>query len=640
MNEAQHTKATPRRRAVPRRLPGQLRLFIEPAPPPVTFPEELKRLLEELGISRTAFAKSVGVSSTTVLRWSTGTAKPTPEVLKKLASLGLRHARPEWTNQDGVPRNKLTTLRHALGLFQPPGEDRAPGDDLRDAVRGTLRIGRSCVAFAPAPYVYNGPPNQLAFFEALYTLQEAGAKRWKRDLGEFVRRLSCVKGASLQDGYVSSTQAQLEQREPTAAHWDPNYGSHGWHRYVGRFPPHLVRAILNAFAAGPEDVVCDPFLGSGTTAVECRLLGIPVVGSDICPLSTLISSVKSSFPADPSLLVRLAQRFSEAYEAKELAAKHRLSGRFTLEDVLGLPGCGLIPFPNIEKWFTPEALLGVSLVISIADSIPPGFERDALLVALSARMRSIGNVDVDVVRAEYNRKPREKVDVRRLIARTLVSYAADVRRMLDTHRGLVNGPPQVQIQTIDVRKAQWPRNSISHVITSPPYGVEAISYLRTHLLSYRALAPFLKTDPYKFEADIIGSEYIDSGATLTPVQIRELDSPTGRSFFGRQLSAGLPEHLAARAAGMVKFFVDMAGVVEHLSVWVRVGGRVAFVIGNKRLGDAVVPANEILRELFGLQGFCHDQTIQHKLKCNNSNSQVPWQERTIQEEYVMLFTKE
>jgi len=588
---------------------------------------ELHRLLNRRDLSQADLAKSVGVSKTTVLRWLSGTAKPNRDQLSRLILVGLRHARPNWTNIDMIPRNRI-------------GSRPIPPDGLRAAVRKTLRLRGTACNFQPSPYVYNGPPNQLGFFETLYTLQEAGSQKWEGDLKEFLRRLSCVKTIGQSEQSFAVAQHLLERPEEHAAHWNTGYGSHGWHRYVGRFPPHLVRALLNTFGAGRDDVVCDPFLGSGTTAVECRYLGIPFVGCDICPLSALIARVKSLFPADPSVFERLVHKFTKRYSHGEAAIRKLLGKRFSVNDVLDFRPSLLPRFPNAAKWFTPEALLGVALTVSIAKSLRPGFERDALLVALSARMRSIGNVDVDVVRAEYSREPRKNVNVHAMIIDTLRSYGRDVRDILESHAGLVDREPQVRVEVSDARKIHLAKKSISHVITSPPYGVEAISYLRTHLLSYRTLASFLKTDPYRYEVGIIGSEYVDGAATIDATDVEQLQSPTGKAFFGALCKTGAyHSKLAARTSAMLKFFTDIADVIQLMREWLRDNGRVGFIMGNKRLGEEIIPTNDILRELFEFHGFRHDQIIRHKLKCNNSNSQVPWQERTIQEEYIMLFTK-
>jgi DNA modification methylase len=55
----------------------------------------------------------------------------------------------------------------------------------------------------------------------------------------------------------------------------------------------MVRALLNILHVRPGDLVLDPFVGSGTTAVESMLLGIDFLGIDISPLCVLIAKVKT-----------------------------------------------------------------------------------------------------------------------------------------------------------------------------------------------------------------------------------------------------------------------------------------------------------------------------------------------------------
>jgi hypothetical protein len=80
-------------------------------------------------------------------------------------------------------------------------------------------------------------------------------------------------------------------------------------------------------------------------------------------------------------------------------------------------------------------------------------------------------------------------------------------------------------------------------------------------------------------------------------------------------------------------------VADRFVEWLRPEGRVAFVVGNKRLGTEVVPTDDIVREVFESRGLRFERAIQHKLKTNNSNSEVPWQERVIQQEEVLLFRR-
>jgi DNA modification methylase len=55
----------------------------------------------------------------------------------------------------------------------------------------------------------------------------------------------------------------------------------------------MIRALLNFMRIKKGEVVLDPFLGSGTTALEAQILGINSIGIDISPVCVLISKVKT-----------------------------------------------------------------------------------------------------------------------------------------------------------------------------------------------------------------------------------------------------------------------------------------------------------------------------------------------------------
>ncbi|MHA2621593.1 MAG: DNA methyltransferase [bacterium JZ-2024 1] len=71
------------------------------------------------------------------------------------------------------------------------------------------------------------------------------------------------------------------------------YLTHWIYPYKGKFHPQMIRALLNIIALKPGDTVLDPFIGSGTTAVEAQLLGVNCVGYDISPLCVIQSRVKT-----------------------------------------------------------------------------------------------------------------------------------------------------------------------------------------------------------------------------------------------------------------------------------------------------------------------------------------------------------
>ncbi|MEF3309607.1 DNA methyltransferase [Paenibacillus sp. GYB004] len=486
----------------------------------------------------------------------------------------------------------------------------------------------------PSPFVLNGPSDQHSFHKTLIDMQLHNPQNNKDET--FLKRLSLIDTV---DG-VKTAQSNLEAPKKIAKSWSSNYGTHGWHRYVGRFPPHLIRALLNYFQADSDDVVLDPFSGSGTTLVECRLLGIPAIGVEICPLSALISRAKSQFTIElANAIPNLINTYKDFYNSKwNDFLNQRTFDLISYEEIILREGNIIEPFANFEKWFIKEALLGTSITIEFAKTLE-GQIRDLLLVALSSKMRSIGNMDVDVVRAEYSKEPRTNVKVFDLVHKQLLKMSKSIIDSFNTHKGLIKTQPTNVIEQDILKVTEIEENSISHIITSPPYGVEAISYLRTHLLSYRVLAHFLGTDPYKFGDNVIGSEFLPKEApNVSHFNVADL-STTYLNFFNSLLNGDLPKKLELRTYMMMKFFEDISIVTSRLGRWLKVNGKIAFIIGNNKIGDTIIPTHEIITEIFGAYGLILEKTISHKLKTNNSNSQVPWQDRIIENEYLLIFHK-
>jgi hypothetical protein len=81
-----------------------------------------------------------------------------------------------------------------------------------------------------------------------------------------------------------------------AAAADTDYVSgltHNFYRYPARFSPRFAAAAIDSFSQ-PGDLVLDPFMGGGTTAVEALAAGRRFVGSDINALGTFVTKVKTT----------------------------------------------------------------------------------------------------------------------------------------------------------------------------------------------------------------------------------------------------------------------------------------------------------------------------------------------------------
>ena len=95
------------------------------------------------------------------------------------------------------------------------------------------------------------------------------------------------------------------------------YGmTHVFHPYPGRFHAHLPHTLLPRIA-GKEAMVCDPFMGGGTTLVEAALLGMSAIGNDLNPIANLVARerVRPRTAQQAGMVTRAAEKIAEQVDA-------------------------------------------------------------------------------------------------------------------------------------------------------------------------------------------------------------------------------------------------------------------------------------------------------------------------------------
>ena len=92
-----------------------------------------------------------------------------------------------------------------------------------------------------------------------------------------------------------------EYEDWTFAGKDTKYLTHGFHPYPARMIPLIAKRIIEKYATHIDDVILDPFCGSGTVLVEAVVHDKHAIGFDINPLAVLIAKTKTT-PIDPKKL--------------------------------------------------------------------------------------------------------------------------------------------------------------------------------------------------------------------------------------------------------------------------------------------------------------------------------------------------
>lgn len=198
------------------------------------------------------------------------------------------------------------------------------------------------------------------------------------------------------------------------------YITHWFYPYKGKFHPQMIRALANIIGLRENEVLLDPFVGSGTTAVECALLGIKTIGFDISPLCVLISKTKTN-------------------------AVHHFA---KLE---------AMPEPMLEAK-TPE----IDVSRALKDPLM-GFDLLARLIANSDHVRRRRNFATQLQKNFHQMKE-------------------SIRLMKAGCDQLEISPIAADIRLGDARKLPLKDNSVNGIITSPPYSI-ALNYVTNDLHS-------------------------------------------------------------------------------------------------------------------------------------------------------------
>lgn len=87
--------------------------------------------------------------------------------------------------------------------------------------------------------------------------------------------------------------------------WKVKWSSHKPHGYAAEKPEELIRQLIAASGIPVNGVILDPFLGSGTTAVECVRAGLHYIGVEIS--QEAIEIAQRRITAVPARLDRWAE---------------------------------------------------------------------------------------------------------------------------------------------------------------------------------------------------------------------------------------------------------------------------------------------------------------------------------------------
>jgi DNA modification methylase len=347
------------------------------------------------------------------------------------------------------------------------------------------------------------------------------------------------------------------------------YITHGYHTYPAKFIPQLAARLIRELS-NENDIIVDPFMGSGTTIVEAMAQGRIGVGVDINPVAHLIAKVKST-PLEPESLKR-----EYAQLENDLNARRKRAKQFEPTN------------DRIAYWFPKEQRNRLSILLERISEIRDEDTRDFFLVAFSQILKSCS------IWLQRSIKPTR--DLNKTPAEPFDAFLRQARYMLKQNQVFWDTlPARVRDNTRAYRTAECAdaralpvRNGAARlIVTSPPY-VTSYEYADLHQLTalwfeYCGSLP-------EFRKRFIGS----ASAERT-----EIDPSTPlRVYLKSEIAESICRDLGKnkKAREVRNYFADMLECFAEMQRTLKVGGKACIVIGDTELQGVKVLNAEVFVE--------------------------------------------
>jgi hypothetical protein len=144
---------------------------------------------------------------------------------------------------------------------------------------------------------------------------------------------------------------------------------HRWYFFKEAFSPEIVQHAMKETSCAGEDLVVDPFSGSGTTALEAARKRVNARGSEVNPFLAFVARAKLTTP--PKLLLETAAE--NMVRAARKGARSSLQGFSTFTRVEGL-----------KKWLFNDTVLSAFTGAWNASARVPTHGRSVVRLALLA----------------------------------------------------------------------------------------------------------------------------------------------------------------------------------------------------------------------------------------------------------------
>jgi hypothetical protein len=419
---------------------------------------------------------------------------------------------------------------------------------------------------------------------------------------------------------------------------DTQYLTHGLHPYPARMVPQIARRLIRKLAR-ENDVVLDPFCGSGGVLVEARLASLNSIGIDINPLACLLAEVKSN-PIDPKVLQSYWRSLKSKVIRKVAALKFKEID-VTVPDFSGT---------NMEYWFKLITLKELTIIRENIKVIEENCIRKFFEVPFSLTVRDVSGTR----KKEYKLYRLPKDEWEKYSPDSLTTFINHVERSIkkmeefynQCNKNVFSKVFMADTRDLFTEKFLEEGNRLLRdyppkiIVTSPPYGDSRTTVAYGQFSRFSSL--WLDFEP-DFRREIIKNvDKISLGGDVNNSKKIDLSNlPTLNETIEQ-----IRKNSEKRAEEVLSFFSDLYQCLEKMYECLDEGGYCCIVIANRTVRRVIIPTHAIIAEMGVNIGFENDVVIiprsipTKRLPWENAPENIPGLKgKTMSKENVVIMRK-
>jgi DNA modification methylase len=313
------------------------------------------------------------------------------------------------------------------------------------------------------------------------------------------------------------------------------------HSYPAKLVPDMVNSLLIKLRNEYKiNKVLDPFVGSGTVALESKYLGLDFYGSDLNPLAVLLARTKSLTIENINYFTKVLRGFIEELSQSNIKSTSIYE---------------IVNFKNINYWFKEKNINELSyikfMIINFLKSRNKKYIEQYSLVLLTAFSSTIRTCSL-TRNAEfklYRMSPSEIVNFNINSIDTFVKHLNKLVEMLQTVNKVYKKNSITKINLDNAKELKYLGNTkVDLILTSPPYGdsKSTVAYGQFSRLSLQWISDLLENylnikvyaencDEYllgggKSEYQLFSNQFINDSKALQELLIK-MDSVIEKELF-------------------------------------------------------------------------------------------------------------